>query len=341
MRGLAMVGCVALLSLTACASVKTTQVGPNAAPGDGMVYWLPKKALLVTVTMAKGEPTIDIKTSEAVPDVAAGPFLASFRRNFIGKNELKIKVNDKGLLDSSKAVTTSDLSTIFESLAGIAGRSAVDNVLSDKSMLGCPADATMTIKRDVNIPPGDGNPASTVHTEGDFKQCPITITVQSVDAGTLRANSKYVNPPDADGKKSYSGFFYRQNMPYFVVVEVGNLNTTGVVLMPNASGAQYVPVQKSLFADNESNLDFNDGVLTEYHQILPGEGIALVQLPAKVLKAYFEAIGTMFTQRSGRLKQETDYEAALITAMKAQMDNEKCIIALKAKDEAQIAELCK
>jgi len=342
MRGSMMVVWGVLLLLTACASVKTTQVGLTKPPGDGLVYWLPKKFLLLNVTMTKGKPSVEIKTSEAVPDVAAGPFLASVRRNLIGRNELKIKVNEKGLLDSSRSVTTSDLSNIFVELAGIAGRTETHREFQpNTAALSCPDEIAVTIRRDIVIPSG-ADSHQEKYTDGAFAGCPIIITVHAIDKSQLLANEKYLSPQSADGKKSHGGFFYRQNLPYYVTVEVSNLSSSSFVFMPNSSGAQYVPVKGSLFADNESNLDFEDGALTEYHQILPGEGIALVQLPAKILKGYFEAIGTLFSQRAGRLKQEGDYETALINAMKAQLKNENCIAALKARaDDAQIDELCK
>jgi hypothetical protein len=277
-----------------------------------------------------------------MPDLDAGPFVASFSRNLIGRNDLDVVANSKGLLTSATSTTTSELAAILTTLAGYAGTQSTHPLNTDEEAAkDCPADASAVLTVMPTFAAG-ATKFSRDEKPQAFEKCPITITVQR-EGTKLGDNPKFKSIREKQTgpfARSFPGFFYRQNFPFAVTVHVGNFTSKGLAFLPNASPTQYVPVGRTLFADSTSTLKFEDGTLTQYHQAMPGEAIALVGLPAKILTAYFEAIGTMFGKRSEGVKKESEYQAAVIAAMKAQVANEKCIAALKARDDAAIHLAC-
>ena len=62
---------------------------------------------------APKSPTIKIGVTPSYADVGKA-YVAHFSRNLIGKNDLTIEVNERGLLSSAKSVTTSQLSDILK-----------------------------------------------------------------------------------------------------------------------------------------------------------------------------------------------------------------------------------
>ena len=123
-------------------------------------------------------------------------------------------------------------------------------------------------------------------------------------------------------------------------MKFGKWTTTDVVFLPNKSPVQFIPVEKSLFASNASDLTFQDGVLTKYGQGVEGEVLALAKLPADVLKAYFGAVGEMFTFRKDAASKEAEYLYALTALTKSQLAAARCMAAYESRDEARIAADC-
>ena len=112
------------------------------------------------------------------------------------------------------------------------------------------------------------------------------------------------------------------------------------VMLPNHSPVQFLPVEKSLFANNSSDVTFSYGVLKKYGQTVDGEVLALVKLPADILKAYFAAIGAMFTSRKSAATEEAAYLEALLQLTKKQASTEKCLAAYQSGDESEIQKDC-
>jgi hypothetical protein len=272
-------------------------------------------------------PVIKIAASSSYADTTQA-FVARFSRNLIGKNQLTIEVNDRGLLNSAKSETTSELSQIFSALASAAGSEYAASYGASTAE-SCPKKVSMVIRIDPAI-----SPQPSIPVPNSPGACNVVVKVK---APTVNVAS---NERSQAVRKPQSGFFYRQNLPYTVTVTFDRWTATDVVMLPNASPVQFLPVEKSLFANNTSDLAFSDGVLTRYGQTVDGEALAVAKLPAEVLKAYFAAIGAMFTSRKDASASEAGYLDAMLTLTKKQVDTEVCLAAYRSQDEDRIAKDC-
>ena len=109
-----------MISLAACSSIKSISQ-PDDKSADGLIYFLPKKDLLVTVIVDdKGLKTVSLGATPAYPDMQK-QFVLKYGRNFFGKNTLDVKVKD-GLLDTAKSTTVSNATEAFKGLAASAGQ---------------------------------------------------------------------------------------------------------------------------------------------------------------------------------------------------------------------------
>lgn len=333
----------ALLMLTACASVQTTWTQTaQASNAPGLVYWMPKQDVLVNVKFADGVPTATIEKTEPYADTSAGAFVATFRRNWVGKNELKVGITDQGLLQSAKATTTSNLSEVLTELAKSVGSftTALDGRAKPAATT-CPAKGDFTIRISV-----DGKSGGNTFDPPKSKNCSIIVQVSAKSTNLEPSNDvrTLVAPknPTTASTVAAGGFFYRQNLPYDIKIIVGDLWIgESLVMLPNGSPTRYLPVSKSLFSNNVADLTFNKGVLTNYNQDADSEALSVVKLPANILTSYFTAIGSMFGTRSAAVKNQAEYETALLDALRQQYSNEQCIAALTAKDDAKIEAMCK
>jgi hypothetical protein len=274
-------------------------------------------------------PVIKIGVSPSYADESVA-YVARFSRNFIGKNDLTIEVSDRGLLTSSKTVTTSQLSDILTSLAGSAG--SVRAILSSEEPEQpeqCPEKVSFVFRVDMtramagyNIPvPGS-------------KTCNVFVVVRPPNLN-VASNARTRHP-----EMRHSGYFYKQNLPYEVTVKFQHWEAMDRVMLPNDSPVQFVPLDRGLFASNTSELTFSDGVLKKYSQSMDGEILALAKLPADVLKAYFTAIGSMFTTRKTSATEQSAYLDEMLKLKAKQAATDRCLAAYRADDAALIQADC-
>lgn len=290
--------------LTGCASIKSD---PTTTPGDGLVYYLPKKDLIVTVTrsQAKDQPVIttaSLETTTAYPELSK-PYVLTYSRNLIGRNELHVGVTSTGLLTSTTSTTTSGVTEALKNLAASIG--AMHGLAAPPKAGACPLGIFTYIydlKEDIS---------------GFPQPCGIKITVKHVEsAPSSGQHSK------ADGT-SGEGIFYRQQEPFLVTAEStdgGGARTSKILLSPSKSGLRYLPIERTLFANNKADFAFEDGVPTKYDQNADGELIALFKLPADVIGAYFGAVGQLFSSFKDNSNAQVD---ALNADLKLQLAKQK------------------
>jgi hypothetical protein len=113
---------------------------------------------------------------------------------------------------------------------------------------------------------------------------------------------------DKTGTKEFSGIFYRQDIAYRISAKSATVNKEAILYSPSQSQDLFLPISRSLFADSTATLTFEDGMPTGYTQDDKSELVGLFTIPAKVVSAYFGAVGQLFTAFS---KKNTD-ESALI-----------------------------
>lgn len=323
---------VVLLALcaSACSSI-TSKQGVGDTGGDALIYYMPKKDFLVTVTRASGKLTgITLGTTAAYADFKRA-YALSYHRNVLAKNKLEIEVSPAGLLTTSKSNTTGDIAEAFKSLGTSAGAIRALSVATVTAQarampktIPCDTDGTHTFVFDAAA------------TKGDV--CGGQITVQ-IEALWDQTKEGKVKTAKKDGDED-SGIFYRMNRPYLMTASGGGLNAASVVHSPSESPPLFLPIARTVFSANDAQITLTEGgIPSKYLQETDGEFVALFKIPANILTAYFDSIAAMFGKSSANSKAEL---AALNDSLKLEIVKQKyeaCLAAIRAKDDKLIADL--
>lgn len=310
-----------------CASINSERATDKS---EGLVYFLPKKDVLVTV-VKKTEAskvvttTVTIASTAAFPDLEQ-PYSLNFNRNLVGRNAMNVGVSSLGLLSSAKSTSTSGLTDALKNLAESAGMLASPGMAAAPAVPPPCADGTHTFLYTV-----DGGPKSNA--------CDLKITIDRLSSATALPAGANVpgNPTAADGSKA--GVFYRQEQAFKVTAEGAGIKVTTVVLSPSLSPTRFLPIAGSLFASAEADFGFVDGMPTKYDQNADGELIALLKLPADVIGAYFGAVGRLFDAFKARDGKEIEMLAASTKAELARKKFDACLEAIKSKNDALVTQL--
>jgi hypothetical protein len=313
---------IAAALLTACSTLETV---PNPGEAtDGLIYYMPNKDFVATITVKSGQNTnVAFSESAAYPDLSAR-FALQFSRNPIAKNTLDVGVSEKGLLTSTKSDAVPGISDALKSLAGIAGTVSGFAPFLAPVPVGCP-DGDYVLVFAPAVTPAD--------------TCGVHIEVSKIVTRTLAVTAKEVGASDRS-----SGIYYRQSEPYRVTGTISvsgqNITKEAILFSPSASAIRFLPISKTFFASNHAELTFTDGMPTKYKQDADGELVAALKLPADVISAYFAAIGAVFDSFK---EKDTKEAAALDASTKLELARAKyaaCLAAIQGKaDAAVIAKL--
>lgn len=320
-------------ALSGCASVVST-MEPKATSG-GLLYYMPKRDILVTVTNASGKTTsITAVASMAYAD-RGKTYQLEYQPHMLAKNTLDLDVSEAGLLTSTNANQTGD------AVAALAGLGTLAGYMRGSSLLiqSAPNPGAVTMTAPANNCTLDG-----AHTflfaaeEKTHEICgnTIKVTIKQLWKKPLTEPSSSL----AEGQ-SYAGVFYRNNLPYKVTIASGQLNAEVIVHSPSESNNYFLPVARTLFANNDAKITLSNGagVPSKYSQNTDGEVAALLKLPAAILTPYFAAIGQIFSGRSAqRTSQSSDMTNAVALEM-FKIKYQKCLDAIEAKDTELIASL--
>lgn len=303
------------LFLSGCAAFSSTAVD-NQTVTDGVVYYLPKRDILVTLAVDNtGKSTsVTIGQTAAYPDLSQ-PYLLKHEYGLFSKHETDIAVSN-GLLTSSKATTTSNISEVAKAFGGAAGtlsfsKNTQGNISKEKMC----AEGTHKILIESKA--------------AQYPVCDVNISVDLLGAQSIKDTTRTKG-------EAQSGVYYRANLPYKVSVlrDSPKLHEVSLVFSPSDSPRMFMPLAKGLFADTKGELGFQDGVLTTFKQTTSSELVGIFKLPADVLSSYFAAIGGVFTAFKTNDDGET---ASLASNLKLELAKKKydaCLAAIKAKDDA-------
>lgn len=293
---------------------------------DGLIYYMPKKDFLVSVTVKSGAvQSLTLGVTPAYPDTTK-PYLIRYGQNPVGKNTLEVTVTATGLLSASKATTVSQVSDFLKDLAGAAGTFKVLGATPGKSVSSeCQADGVHTFIF----------PTSTSYGAA----CGVNIKFEKLfQIGAEKVGGGVAESGDRTGVPR-SGVYYRVNLPYKVTAEGQGVNAALIVLSPSESGTLFLPITRTLFSNNEADFTFDDGTPKKYKQDTEGELIALVKLPALIVGAYFEAIGKVFESFKKETTGESEAIKAAVALQAAKYKADLCIAALKAGETDKISKL--
>lgn len=312
---------LSVVAISGCASINST---PTTEPGDGLVYYMPKKDIVVTVVREATKATATIQVTAAYPDLDR-PYVLNFNRNLLGKNEMNVGIGPTGLLKSAKSTTTSGIAEALKNLAtsiGTAHGTAAAPQVSDKPEI-CPV-GTFTYLLEAR--------------DDMHRICGANISIRRLAASKPTAKESTAGLLSGGG----AGIFYRQMEAYRVDVKGDKnsaMDTSSIELSPSLAPVRFLPIEKSLFANNTADFGFDDGIPTKYDQEADGELIALFKLPADVIGAYFAAVGKMFGSTTTNSNAEVAAMAADVQLQQAKLKYGECIQALKDKNDTLVQQL--
>lgn len=334
--------CIALcvFALCGCASVYSTK---DAVSDVGLVYYMPKQDIQITVTTAGGKLT-QIAAAPTSPYADRSiTYALEYRRHPIAKNSLDVVIGPAGLLTSADSSQTGDTSLAFGSLGSIAGFVQSFGVQADaasdvlKLSGECSADGSHTYIVTLPVPS---------HEKDRPKICGGKVTYKIVPLGwKSTASADKVGPAamtNQPSKQPIAGLYYRVNLPYHVTLDVADgLHVEHIVLSPSESRDYLLPVAQSFFANTDSKIAFANGtgVPSKYLQNTDGEIAALLKIPATILTTYFAAIGQVFTGFSTNAAGEKTLLESTTAAQLARLKFDACLRAIESKDTVMITNL--
>lgn len=332
--------------ITSCASYTSTYNAKGAKKLDGVAYFMPKRDFFVTLKVAQSK---DKKSTVRTIDIVEGvnyadqseEYILQYRRNLLGKNELDLSVTEQGLLQSSKAITTSAATQAFKNLASSLGQ---------LGFLAGGAGPTPALCSDFKTYAFRIEPTGQSVTDACPGFCDLKCSLETT-AGKTEDRTNGRRDKVGGRFKGHHGIFYRQAIPYVLqVTDAIDTQKTGVpaaepvakvVASPTKASERFVPISRTLFANNSATITLDDGILTGVKQDADGELVALFKLPADVIEAYFTAIGSAFTSRNTALTNEKTYLETIRLLEEQRKKTDACLEALADDDEDEIEEHCK
>lgn len=309
------ISALVLMALGGCSSIKSVQLS-GMDQHNGLYYYMPKRDFIVTLTVTKGVvDKVAFGVTPSYPDLSKA-YVLDFSKNWLGKNTLDITITEQGLLSVANSTTVSGVSDVLKNLASSIGALGAGKAAFNKSETKTEAcidgDYVLNFKPDENPPP-------------DI--CGVKITIEDLMSQSDGKPAAEKTAPEAET----SGLFYRQNHPYRLTVKAieTGIEVQSIQFSPSLSATHFLPVSRTLFANNNAEFVFNDGVPTKYKQDTDGEAIALLKLPADVIGAYFTAVGGVFDAFKARDDKQV---ASLVASLQLEIERKKytdCLAAMK------------
>lgn len=322
-----------VLILSGCASVSSIKK-PGSDMDGGLVYYLPKKDIIIkatvkTVNNSVKKISLESMTSDAYPDYSE-QYVLKYQYNLFGDNSIDLGINEKGLLTTAKAKTVSRVNDALENLAKSAGSIAAVAGLVPSA---CSEDGVYTFIYDNAVQGGS--------------VCGLSLEITRIDAKSYN-NIVEINPTNNgslsnDGESLY-GIFYRQLMPYKIIIKdqySAKTHHENIVHIPSYSKTHFLPISKTFFSDNEIEFGFTDGMPTKYVQKTNSELVGLFKLPGSLIGGFFDGVTSGLEKLVGVKAKETDLAGKSSLLELARFKHEKCIAALDAQNEDLINQYCK
>ena len=316
---------VALLMSAGCATgIRSSPIPTKGSAPEGLVYFLPKRDITVTIVVAKDKADeVTVTAADAMPDPTKG-YVATIPRNDVGTVDSTLLVNERGLLDSDSTTSvTSSLTDILSKLGSLAANPWLE-VRPVRDGDDCPLPGTY--RRSFAATPGSPGPGPHL--------CGYTVAI-------ARAATDPATSVDNHDKPNQHGLFYRVPVAYEVKVTKDAVSRKYTVYSPTGSPTYFLPLARSTFATNTATLGFKDGVPTKYKQAIGNEAVALLSVPATVLENYFTAIGSVLTSKKGISEKEVAYLNQLNTLAVSEARRAACAkVAAESNDVEEIKKAC-
>lgn len=316
-------GGLAVAALLAGCAGLTSQRDADPNQLEGVAYFMPMKYFTLTVTKEGGKVMgLEWSESTAFPDLSRA-YALSYTPHLIGRTSVAVEVGDNGLLSSASTNTTDSNIELAKVVASQKTNRA--QLLSAKD--NCTESGTFVFM----FPSVKETPESVC--------VDVNLSIRLAATGGDSQATDHASPVHIKAGDKVPGIFYRLNRPYIATASAPGVFKTKLLFTPNESPNYFLPFGRTLFAANDGKMELTEGVLKRYTQANDGELVALLNFPASVLSAYFNAVGNVFMAfQTQDMNQITRLENELkMDALRRKLD--KCKSAAKAKDEATWASL--
>jgi hypothetical protein len=289
-----LLGTANLILLAGCASFVSTPIAnknQTLAAADGIYYYMPTAPIFVQVALDdKKNKTITTPAVSAVPD-RSKPYLLTVPDNYIGENHATLSVNASGLLESAATVETSGADTLVKAVAtdlgtlsALAGHVPVPAAPAAlPAQPPCHKSTTYTLVVHPELAP----------TAENRSICGLNVSIEKLGGHSPLAPSSRAS----DYGKQQAGIFYKTQIPYLLTVTAAGASSgqSFIVYSPDEAPVQFMPLKRSVFANNTTTFTLSDGILTKSESDVGGELTGFVALPAAAIGAYMSALGNIFT----------------------------------------------
>ncbi|HOZ13887.1 MAG TPA: hypothetical protein PLH91_05925 [Tenuifilaceae bacterium] len=329
---------VFILVISGCSVVKTTAI-VKANSTANIYYYLPKGLIDITSTVKvfiySDKKTEHLKkielisqsfdyTKEIVPDNSQVLKL-NYTNNPFSKDNVDIKINDKGLLTNVDITTEDRLPNIIETLT-----SAPSAILSVGGTSKGEEDLKVEIeeftKKFVLNPsefPKEQIWVIAKHDKyGNLFDLDVSFTIQLVAPTKIGESSKISTDQKINGIVTRPLSLYK-----FSITPKAEMLTDYQIefyeYLPNNELNITVPLSRALFSKKTNNLVLSDGLIKENKIDKPSEVEGFISIPINVAKAIVSVPGQLFQFRIDNTKKKTELEKEILNLEKAISDNER------------------
>jgi hypothetical protein len=315
------------------------------APGLG--YYLPNGDFKVTMTVAQGASglTHSFKVETLYyPDVGER-YSVTVPKNPLGATEANIQVSKAGLLQSVTYTYEPQILQAMDAIAPVIPALPLSELAKSK---GCaepgdyvailaPGNGSTTLCGYTLVATSLGLPAQT--------EAGRSTAVATQPGSTYRPGGDEQRNARPAGRGPTNGLYFRMNLPYRIDVRSGSGDPvrtvySDIALSPTGASTLFVQTHRSLFATVSGSIVFDHGVLVSFAPKSSSEVETAFKIPARVIKAYFDAVNALFVLRKGEADSEAQYMGALENMRKSKADLEACKAAHATGQQSQIDAIC-
>ena len=329
---------VFLLLLSGCSVVKTTEL--TAEKSEANIYYnLPKGYLKITSTVKvfvytnkENNHLKKIKLisqsfdfeKEIVPDNSQ-TFKLNYINNPLSKDDIDIKINDKGLL-TNVDITTEDrlpniIETITKSAAEILGVGGASKGKSDEKVE--VEEFTQTFILDpLEFPKKQIWTIAKNDKYGNSKDLDVSFSISIISPNQIGESSKLSTGDEINGIVTRPISLYK-----FSISPQATMLTDYQIefyeYLPNNELIITIPLSRALFSKKTNNLVLSDGLVKENKIIKPSEIEGFISIPINLAKAIVSIPAQLFQFRIDNTKKKTELEKEILNLEKAIADNER------------------
>lgn len=300
---------VLMIAISGCTAMQSST--PNSEDSAlGTVYYLPKAYIMLTVTVdEQGEQLmVEAGQPEIIGDPEAAYYLTSIINPF-GGDDFVISVGKDGLLTSVDLKATGDLDESLVAAAKSAGKVSKFLEFSQRD------DKRKVVFQEYIDPAklvDEQNELDNLNTRIKNALGKVNAKNEEVKAAKegLKINvtrlikpSRGVNAPsDCD-----EGICYRRLIPYAITATVGGLQNQKMFQVPNGSPTYLAAVKRGVFSDWNTEVTFENGMLTKYDHDHKSEAVEFFALPGELVDGFVSGVTEGFTSKSSVLEAEGKY----------------------------------